>query len=99
MHLSAIFAATIFFAKYLAAYAPDLSTLLGSLPENAPPPCGAAPPYVSTIIYLPVNPQSPTGPPITNLPVGLTKKFFSSHIHPSGKELTTWGLTISLISS
>ncbi len=26
------------------AYAADLSTLLGSFPENAPPPCGAAPP-------------------------------------------------------
>ena len=27
-----------------AAYAADLSTLVGSFPENAPPPCGAAPP-------------------------------------------------------
>ena len=27
-----------------AAYAADLSTLLGSFPEKAPPPCGAAPP-------------------------------------------------------
>ena len=34
----------MFFAKYRAAYAADLSTLVGSLPENAPPPCGAAPP-------------------------------------------------------
>ena len=44
-------AATIFFAKYREAYAADLSTFVGSLPENAPPPCGAAPPYVSTIIF------------------------------------------------
>ena len=34
----------MFFAKYRAAYAADLSTFVGSLPENAPPPCGAAPP-------------------------------------------------------
>ena len=34
----------MFFAKYLAAYAADLSTFVGSLPEKAPPPCGAAPP-------------------------------------------------------
>jgi len=33
-----IFEATIFFAIYLAAYAADLSTLLGSFPEKAPPP-------------------------------------------------------------
>ena len=41
--MSAIFDATTFFATYLAAYAADLSTLLGSFPEKAPPPCGAAP--------------------------------------------------------
>ncbi len=46
--------------------------MVGSLPENAPPPCGAAPPYVSTMIFRPVRPVSPIGPPITNLPVGLT---------------------------
>ena len=34
----------MFFAKYLETYATDLSTLVGSLPENAPPPWGAAPP-------------------------------------------------------
>jgi hypothetical protein len=47
------------------------STFVGSLPENAPPPWGAAPPYVSTMILRPVRPESPIGPPITNLPVGL----------------------------
>ena len=31
---------------------------------------GAAPPYVSTIIFLPVKPLSPSGPPITKFPVG-----------------------------
>ena len=44
MHLSEIPELTIFFAKYLDTYAADLSTLVGSFPENAPPPCGAAPP-------------------------------------------------------
>ena len=71
-HWSGIPAATIFLARYLAAYAADLSTFDGSLPENAPPPCGAAPPYVSTIIYLPVKPESPSRPPITKFPVGFT---------------------------
>ena len=37
-HLSETPEDTIFLAKYLAAYAADLSTLVGSLPENAPPP-------------------------------------------------------------
>ena len=64
--MSAIFEATTFLAIYLAAYAADLSTFVGSFPEKAPPPCGAAPPYVSTIIFLPVNPVSPSGPPIIN---------------------------------
>ncbi len=45
----------------------------GSLPLNAPPPCRPMPPYVSTMIFLPVSPQSPKGPPITKRPVGLTK--------------------------
>ena len=69
-HFSEAPEATMFFAKYLETYAADLSTLVGSLPENAPPPCGAAPPYVSTIIFLPVSPVSPSGPPIINCPVG-----------------------------
>ena len=43
-HLSAKPEATIFFATYLAAYAADRSTFVGSFPEKAPPPCGAAPP-------------------------------------------------------
>ena len=43
-HLSAIPDATTFFARYLEAYAADLSTFVGSFPENAPPPWGAAPP-------------------------------------------------------
>ena len=37
-------AATTFFATQRAAYAAERSTLVGSLPEKAPPPCGAAPP-------------------------------------------------------
>ena len=65
----------MFLAKNLAIYAADLSTFVASLPEKAPPPCLAYPPYVSTIIFLPVKPVSPTGPPIKNLPVGLIKYF------------------------
>ncbi len=63
----------MFLATHRAAYAALRSTLLGSFPLNAPPPWRAIPPYVSTMILRPVNPQSPTGPPITNRPVGLTK--------------------------
>ena len=37
-HFSETPAETIFFARYREAYAADLSTLVGSLPENAPPP-------------------------------------------------------------
>ena len=40
---------------------------------GAPPPCLAYPPYVSTIIFLPVRPASPCGPPTTNFPVGFTR--------------------------
>ena len=65
-------AATKFFATHLTAYAAERSTLVGSFPENAPPPCRPVPPYVSTIIFLPVSPASPCGPPITNRPVGFT---------------------------
>ena len=50
--------ATTCFAAHLDAYAADRSTLLGSLPLKAPPPCLPIPPYVSTIIFLPVRPAS-----------------------------------------
>ena len=72
-HLSHSSAATRCFATHRAAYAALLSTFVQSLPENAPPPCLAYPPYVSTIIFLPVSPESPIGPPITNLPVGFIR--------------------------
>ena len=65
-------AATTFFATQRIAYAAERSTFDGSLPENAPPPCRAMPPYVSTMILRPVSPASPIGPPISNRPVGLT---------------------------
>ena len=75
--------------------------LRGSLPENEPLPWAPFPPYVSTIIFLPVNPVSPFGPPITNLPVGLIKysillslKIFLN----SGYFSKILGKTISLIS-
>ena len=56
-HLSARPAATRFFATHRAAYAAERSTFDGSLPLNAPPPWRAIPPYVSTMIFRPVNPQ------------------------------------------
>ncbi len=61
----------MFLAMYRAMYAADRSTLVGSLPLNAPPPCRPRPPYVSTMIFRPVSPQSPCGPPVTKQPVGL----------------------------
>ena len=74
-HLLAKPAATTCFAAHQAAYAADLSTFDGSFPENAPPPCLPIPPYVSTMIFLPVNPASAYGPPgSANLPVPLTTK-------------------------
>jgi hypothetical protein len=41
VHWRASPAATTFLATYRAAYAAERSTFDGSLPENAPPPCGA----------------------------------------------------------
>lgn len=61
-------AATTLLAAWRAMYAPDLSTLVGSLPEKAPPPCAPQPPYVSMMILRPVRPASPWGPPITKRP-------------------------------
>ena len=46
-------------ATQRAAYAADLSTFEKSLPEKAPPPWAPQPPYVSTMIFLPVKPASP----------------------------------------
>merc|ERR1719163_2417717 len=40
-------------------YAAERSTFVGSLPENAPPPCAPHPPYVSMMILRPVSPASP----------------------------------------
>ncbi len=45
-------------ATQRAAYAADRSTLEKSFPEKAPPPCAPHPPYVSTMIFLPVKPAS-----------------------------------------
>merc|ERR1719469_1387820 len=49
------------------AYAAERSTLVGSLPEKAPPPCAPQPPYVSIMTLRPVRPASPCGPPMMNL--------------------------------
>ena len=54
-HSRARWASTTVLVINLAMYAPDLSTLEGSLPENAPPPCGPSPPYVSTMSLRPVR--------------------------------------------
>ena len=43
------------------------------------------------MIFLPVSPASPSGPPITNLPVGLTCQIVFSVIQPSGKVSKTYG--------
>merc|ERR1711998_617665 len=59
----------------LQMYAADRSTLVGSLPEKAPPPCAPQPPYVSMMILRPVRPASPWGPPMMNFPDGLMCKF------------------------
>src|SRR5205085_275255 len=59
-------------------YAAERSTFDGSLPEKAPPPWRPRPPYVSTMILRPVRPESPCGPPMTNLPVGLMWNLMSS---------------------
>ena len=58
--------------------------MVGSFPEKAPPPCGAAPPYVSTMILRPVKPVSPAGPPITKRPVGFIKISVVSESNFSG---------------
>ena len=93
-HFLARLFATIFFAICLNIYVADLSTLLASFPENAPPPCLLYPPYVSTIIFLPVSPVSPRGPPITNLPVGLIYIFVFSSIMQLGTiALITFSVT------
>ena len=84
----------MFFATYRAAYAAERSTFDGSLPENAPPPCGAAPPYVSTMILRPVTPASPCGPPISKRPVGFTMKRV-----PASISFGNTGLTISSITA
>src|SRR5919197_4798184 len=54
------------------------------------------PPYVSAIIFLPVRPVSPGGPPITNLPVGLTKNLVLLSIQLSQIGLITVSITSSL---
>ncbi len=89
-------AATIFFARYLAAYAPPRSTLDGSLPLKHPPPTLAYPPYVSTTIFLPVRPQSEAGPPLCQTPVPLTITSFGSI---SKSYLLSIGVTTSLYKS
>src|SRR3954470_8297001 len=89
----------MFLATQRAAYAAERSTFDGSLPENAPPPWRAQPPYVSTMILRPVRPQSPTGPPITNLPVGLMWNFVPLWIHLVGSTgLMTSSITPSFRS-
>ena len=52
------------------------------------------------MIFRPVTPASPCGPPITKRPVGLTKmRVFSSSSAPGMIGLTTWFSTSSRIWS
>jgi len=60
---------------------------------------GAAPPYVSTMILRPVRPASPSGPPMTNLPVGFTCHLVASVTQPSGNSERMNGSTIARTSS
>src|SRR4028119_2515312 len=53
-----------------AAYGAERSTFEGSLPENAPPPWRAMPPYVSPMIFRPGRPAAPLGPPVPDVPGG-----------------------------
>src|SRR3712207_9568384 len=62
-HRSARPAATTFLATHRIAYAADRSTLDGSLPENAPPPWRAYPPYASTLILRSGRAAPPLGAP------------------------------------
>ena len=80
------------------AYAALLSTFVESFPEKAPPPCAPLPPYVSTIIFLPVNPVSPCGPPITKFPAGLIKNVVLSKIFLLSFTVSLSNLTIVFIS-
>src|ERR1044071_5774084 len=50
------------------------------------------------MILRPVSPQSPSGPPITNLPVGLTCHTVCLVIQPAGIALRTNGSTIACTS-
>merc|ERR550525_1080977 len=47
------------------------SSLGGSFPEIAPPPCAPQSPYVSVVIFCPGRLASPRVPPVMNLPEGL----------------------------
>ena len=50
------------------------------------------------MILRPVRPQSPSGPPTTKLPVGLTKKSAAFlGIQPLGSDFSTWAVIISRI--
>merc|ERR1719460_200732 len=69
------------------AYAAERSTLVGSLPEKAPPPCAPQPPYVSMMILRPVRPASPCGPPMMNLPDGLMCRLHSSRLYSESADL------------
>ena len=57
------------------------------LAEKAPPPWLPNPPYVSTMIFLPVSPVSALGPPITKRPVGFTS-ILKSDLSISNPEIT-----------
>lgn len=59
-------------------------TFVGSFPEKAPPPWAPHPPYVSMMIFLPVRPASPWGPPMTKRPEGFRWKMVLSSKYLAG---------------
>lgn len=86
-------------AIHLVAYAAERSTFVGSFPENAPPPCGQCPPYVSTMILRPVNPASASGPPFTKCFDGLMMNLVSSSTYFSGTIFLISLIRMALICS
>ena len=51
------------------------------------------------MIFRPVRPQSPSGPPVTNFPVGFTWNSASGHIQPLGSVPSTIGHSMRLMSA
>ena len=68
------------------------------LEEKHPPPTRPIPPYVSTTIFLPTQPESPNDPQIVNLPLGLIT-YLVFAFTKSPYSLSTGSTTFFLIKS